>query len=695
MKKHFFWLLLFILNGFSQETLPLFEACKETAENQTNCFYNQINDWFFANFKIPNSVSNIENLKVLCLFEVDPTGVFKVLHTDAIHQDLIQETKRVFSEIPKIEPAKYNGKPTYTKYTFTLNFPLKSSAKILFEEQNKQIKIFEKFNKTKENNEFEMVEKSYQPFQNKQFISNLNIPFSHSLYSVFDDELNQVGNNNHTASKPYSYNEVNKYYNHQEALNSIKLKKESWWGKKLFNEHTIQIQGKDYWFTVSPMLDLRVGKSSPSSQNYTYNNTRAIQIQAGLGNQFTLTTSIFESQGYFADYFNRYAQNIKPSGGNPAIIPGIGIAKEFKGDQFDFPSADANLSYTPNSFFNFQLGYSRNFIGDGYRSLLQADNNSPYPFFKINTTFWKIKYTNTFMWLKDVSQANTIDKTYATKYMANHYLSWNVSKRLNIGFFESVIWTNNNNRGFDMNFVNPVIFYRSVEFASSARSGNAMLGLTGKYKWNNQLNFYSQFLIDEFSVKDVKAGNKSWKNKFGFQLGAKYYHAFGLKNLFLQAEYNAVRPYTYSHSETITNYAHNNENIGHIWGSNFKELIGIARYVKKRLFAEAKFTYGVRGFDLDTPTNNQNYGSNIFKDYDLNRFSDQNIAIGQGNKTTILLADLNVGYILNPSTNLKVFTNFLYRNFKPTTQTSTVFNQNTIWFSIGIRSDVFNWYNDF
>jgi hypothetical protein len=38
--------------------------------------------------------------------------------------------------------------------------------------------------------------------------------------------------------------------------------------------------------------------------------------------------------------------------------------------------------------------------------------------------------------------------------MANHYLSWNVSNRLNLGFFESVIWTNTNNRGFDASFVN-------------------------------------------------------------------------------------------------------------------------------------------------------------------------------------------------------------------------------------------------
>ena len=38
------------------------------------------------------------------------------------------------------------------------------------------------------------------------------------------------------------------------------------------------------------------------------------------------------------------------------------------------------------------------------------------------------------MWLKDVRDEVVEDGAFLTKYMANHYLSWNVSKRLNIGF---------------------------------------------------------------------------------------------------------------------------------------------------------------------------------------------------------------------------------------------------------------------
>jgi len=62
------------------------------------------------------------------------------------------------------------------------------------------------------------------------------------------------------------------------------------------------------------------------------------------------------------------------------------------------------------------------------------------------------------MWLKDVRPEVTLERTYATKFMANHYLSWNISKPIEYWSFESVIWTNTNDRGFDMYFVNPIIF---------------------------------------------------------------------------------------------------------------------------------------------------------------------------------------------------------------------------------------------
>jgi len=691
----FLWSIMAISQNKLQEQFPIFSTCQDKQSKVLEtCFYNEVQTFVYNNFEVPENFKNSKTI-IIVLFEVNEKGEFKVQYIDAIDETLKLECIRVFSKLPKIKPATINGNDTFSKYTIRIEIPLQNPVDTIVskEVQIQPIESTTKFDANKELKELDSIK--YQKFQNPQFKSNLNIPLSHSFYSQFDAAINQVGANNHTVSKPLTYSEVSKYYNLEEINSKLMKNKNSLWGKKLWNENAIQIQSKEYWFTINPIFDLQFGKSDPSKTNYTYINTRGLQVRGGIGKQINFTTSIFESQGRFADYFNRYAESIAPSGGNPAIIPGIGIAKEFNSDAYDFPLAEANLTFTPNSYFNFQAGYGRNFLGDGYRSLLLSDGASPYPYFKINTTFWKIKYTNTYMWLKDVRDAVTVDQTYATKYVANHYLSWNVSNKINIGFFESVVWSNQNNRGFDMSFVNPIIFYRTVEFSSSSKSGNALLGITAKYKWNNQINFYSQFLIDEFSLSDMKSGKNSWKNKFGYQLGVKYYNAFNIKNLLVQAEYNQVRPYVYSHSDVLTNYGHNNQSLGHQWGGNFKELIAIARYHNGRYFADAKLTIGKRGLDFSNTGNNSNYGSNIFRSYNENRFSDTGVVVGQGNKTNVFIADLQAGYLINPVSNLKVFGSMIYRNFNPATDTSINFKENTTWFSFGVRCDIFNWYFDY
>jgi hypothetical protein len=58
------------------------------------------------------------------------------------------------------------------------------------------------------------------------------------------------------------------------------------------------------------------------------------------------------------------------------------------------------------------------------------------------------------------------------------------------------------------------LYFIAVEFASSARSGNAILGLTFKYKWN-RINFMDSLFWMSFQTSK---SNNSWKNKYGYQL---------------------------------------------------------------------------------------------------------------------------------------------------------------------------------
>ncbi|PWK20901.1 energy transducer TonB [Xanthomarina spongicola] len=703
MKKLFVIIFLFITfhfnaqNDFLYEKPPVFSECENVEiELLQKCFDNQIFSHVFNTFKVPEIVSN-ENYKgdVVVLFEVDKDGDFRVIYVDAVYDELKDEAKRVFAELPKIKPGTNNGRPTYKQYSIPIKIPLVNQAvatKDLSKDEDVTLdkELTELENAAKK--EYDSVNMKLVPFSNKEYKSQLNIPFTHSYYAKFDRSINLVGTNSHTASKPYMYEDISNYYDFQAEIDTLLKDTKTFAGRKLWNERLVRVEGKDYWFTIDPIFDFEVGKDTEADFSSTYNNTRGINIQGGFGKKFSFYTSFFESQGRFAQYYNQYAESIKAAD-EVAIIPGRGIAKDFKDNGYDYPVAEAYLSYTPFKFLNVQFGQGKNFIGDGYRSLFISDVATPHPFLKLNTTFWKIKYTSTWMWLRDVRPEVEVDGAYLPKYMATHFLSWNVSKRLNIGLFESVIWTNSNNRGFDVSYLNPIIFFRAIEFETGQDAGNALLGLSGKYKLNDNMNVYGQFIIDEFSTSDVTGGEKSWKNKFGYQLGFKYYNAFKVKNLMLQTEYNRVRPYTYSHNNVVLNYGQSNQSMAHLWGSNFSEFVLIGRYHYKRWFGNAQLVLGTRGLDFDNGTDNYSYGGDIYRDYNERPY-DNGVTVGQGNKTTSVFANLQAGYVINPATNLKIFTDITFRDYNPEVQTANAINSNTVWFNIGIRTDLFNWYFD-
>lgn len=693
--KHFTFLIAVFCSIFLQaqnssdyEKYPVFEACNDLNINDLpQCFTTQVQSKFKELFKLPEIIEK-DNYKgqMSILFEVTEEGEFKLIYTKAAYSDLEKEVERVFGQFPVIQPGTFDGKPVYTQYALQVLLP--SLDWISAQENRESVKA--------PRNKLEAAAMEYDSIRNigttttDKYNSGLNISFTHQNYAKFDYNINVVGTNSHTAVKPYNYKDVSKYYDFEASNAALMKNKTSWLGKKFWNEHLISFKGKDYWFNADVTTDLQLGKDAQSELSYTYNNTRAINVHGGLGKKISFFAGVYESQGRFADYVNAYAESIKPDGGNPAIVPGRGIAKEFGDDSYDYPIAEGYISYRASKLFNAQFGHGKNFIGDGYRSLFVSDAASPHPYLKLNTSFWKIKYTNTWMWLKDVRPEATIDGAYGSKYMATHFLSWNVTKKLNVGFFESVLWTNDNGRGFDVNYLNPIIFYRAIEFSTGSRAGNALIGLSGKYKLSNKANIYGQLIIDEFSSKDIFGGEQSWKNKLGYQLGVKYYNAFKVKNLMLQAEYNQVRPYTYSHDELMLNYGHNNQSMAHLWGANFREFIGIAHYNYNRWYAMAKLIYGQRGLDKGDGVS---YGGDIFVNNDL-RPSDNGISLLQGNVTNVLIADLQAGYLVNPSTNLKAFVNLTQRSFSPENAPAD-FEKNTTWFNLGFRTDLFNNYSDY
>ncbi len=177
-------------------------------------------------------------------------------------------------------------------------------------------------------------------------------------------------------------------------------------------------------------------------------------------------------------------------------------------------------------------------------------------------------------------------------------------------------------------------------------------------------------------------------------MGAKYYDAFKIPNLTLQAEYNQVRPYTYSHSKPVLNYGHVNQALAHLWESNFKEFTAIASYQRNRWFGSVKLITGIKGFDYHTEADSYSYGGDLFITSN-EKPSVFGVSLGQGNKANILIGELQAGYLINPATNLKIFGNILYRDFKTQLPDAVFENKTTTWFNFGLRTDINNWYFDF
>lgn len=691
MKKRILVILILFISKFSfaqQDVYPVYNGCDNSDEAALeSCFNQNLTNDVLETFNIPHNVLT-DGYKgtINIIFLVTKEGNFDVLYVRSAYKELEDEVRRVFSKLPKIKPAIYNGRPVEMQFGMPLHIPLDSQQlpqSIDSQRVVNQVTIPNPILKTRIQKD---LSKSVSASNFPEHRSELNIPLTHQAY----DDLSfyyDANENTHTSFKPYQYNEAIKYVDLDAQKSALLKNKETWLGRKFWNEHLFKIQEKGYWFTMNPILDLQLGKDNSNNKS-TYNNTRGFQIQGSLG-KLGFSSSFYESQGRFAGYVNDFIRTHVPVG-SAGTVPGRGKGKNFKSGGFDYPVAEAYLSYSPNKFFNFQFGHGKNFIGDGYRSMMLSDVASPYPYLKISTKFWKIKYTNLWMWLDDERREVSVDNLSLRKYVAIHHLSWNVNNKLNIGLFEAVISRQQNNRGFDINFFNPIIFYRAIEFTRGSEAGNAIIGLNSKYKFSNNIAVYSQFVLDELTVGKFFNGSGYWANKFALQLGAKYHNAFNIHNLYLQAEYNMAKPYTYSHFNPILNYGHFNQPLAHLWGSNFWETIGIARYKKGRWFGNAKLTLGKKGFDTD----GLNYGGDIYLSNN-DRVANTGVKLLQGNKTSIFIADLQAGYVINPATNLQFFSGLILRNFNPASETTTISKDNTAWFTVGLRTNVFNWYFDF
>lgn len=143
----------------------------------------------------------------------------------------------------------------------------------------------------------------------------------------------------------------------------------------------------------------------------------------------------------------------------------------------------------------------------------------------------------------------------------------------------------------------------------------------------HRFQLYGQLMLDEFKFNELFIDrNGWWANKYGIQLGLKYYDVFGIDHFDLQAEYNSVQPYTYTFRDNSATYTHYDQPLAHPLGANFREWILLGRY---RLNSKWLLEGRVIGSNYGEDTPDENWGNNILLSYE-SRVRDYGNELGQG-----------------------------------------------------------------
>jgi hypothetical protein len=513
------------------------------------------------------------------------------------------------------------------------------------------------------------------------------LPYSFRSYLKKDTTFYNGSTLLHTALKPY-FLAVDTLQYTQGLLSAQNNQgtKRRWIHRKLFEEHLIEVSKEEYRVYADFIPGYSFGREFFNDRS-TWMNTRGYQVGGTIQEKFSFYTSGFENQARFADYYAAYIDQ-------HSVVPGQSYNRGY--DQFEIPVTKdwsyvtALVSYTPVKYLNITLGHDKNFIGDGYRSLLLSDFSSPYTFLKLTANLGDVQYMAMWTGMQDPS-ARKLSEYAGNRKKGGvfHYLDWNVNKRLSIGFFDAVIWARTddqgNRRGLEVDYINPVIFLRPLE-GSSGSPDNAVIGLNAKYELAPGATIYGQFVLDDFVAKHFFSGDGFFRNKSGFQVGLRGGAPFRLKRLDYLLEFNSVRPFTYSEKDlSIINYAHYNEPLAHLLGANFREVIGMLNYNLGRFDISIQANYAKYGYDIG----GINYGKNIFNLYNVNSMEMGN-QIGQGLATNLYYGEGKVSVLINPITDLRIEASGIYR-YEENAATAS----KTSWVTIGLASSFRNFYKDF
>ncbi|MCT4646662.1 MAG: hypothetical protein N4A74_16860 [Carboxylicivirga sp.] len=512
-----------------------------------------------------------------------------------------------------------------------------------------------------------------------QAVSHYENPY----YSPFERYVYKPGTNFHTSIRQYRMDQLNAIVNTDSVLyDGLKVPEGhlNLW-KRLLHDDLFTLDKGDVNIVVNPIFNFEGGRENNEGIN-TWTNSRGLYIKGNIGKHLYFYTDFVENQAVLPNYLDAFANKTN-------MMPGEGQRKNFGSNGHDYAQATGYIAFNFAKYFNLQVGNGKQFIGDGHRSLLLSDGAFSYPYVKLTADFWNIKYM--VMWNKMLNYDEVADQTdfrYPGKYSVQQYLDWNITKRFSLGLYANVVYAEQDTsgyRGFDIHYLNPVNFFRPVEY-NLGSPDNVTMGFNTRYIAADWLTLYGQFVLGEFKFDEVFSGEKWWANKHGFQIGARTFDLFGIEKLDLQLEYNQVRPYTYSHYTSIYSYSHMGQPIAHVLGANFREGLAILKYRKNRWLFKAELMATTYGDDFGDGVS---WGKDVLMP-NTERPFDHGHTIGQGLETNVYNADVNVSYLINSRNMFNIVAGARIRKLKNDNDT-----MDTQHFYFGVRTSLKALYHNF
>lgn len=325
----------------------------------------------------------------------------------------------------------------------------------------------------------------------------------------------------------------------------------------------VRVEGDGYAFEGSPLLYLAAGPTRRSARDgreastLSYQSSRGVRVAGHLGRLF------FESRALE----NQRRPAVYAYDDPGRTVPRLGFVKRLDDDAYDYFTAEGVVGYH-DRFVELRFGRDRNRWGTGQGTLFLSDYAAPYDHLQFRAHAGPVTYASTFARFTTANRdPRGRDTILPSKFGAFHRFALTLG-RVELEAFEAIIFhddtLNGNRRGFEIGYLNPVIFYRSVE--SEIGSGdNALIGLGATVRPVDGVRTYGQVLIDEFAAADL--GTSSWRNKFGFLAGAHTVD-LGVPGLEVRAEYARLRPYLYGHRTVSSAYVHYGDVLGHPIGPN-------------------------------------------------------------------------------------------------------------------------------